>query len=97
MLQPRRASADAHGQVLILLPFRNAALGVVLRLAALAQAETRTDSLQHKDRFVREFGDEDDTLQVRPRHEGCALTCSQSLRHHIDFDQVVHSRVFAVI
>ena len=46
-------------QVLILLPFRNAALGVVLRLAALAQAETRTDSVQHKERFVREFGDED--------------------------------------
>jgi hypothetical protein len=52
-------------QVLILLPFRNAALGVVLRLAALAQAETRTDSVQHKDRFLREFGDEDDEPQVR--------------------------------
>ena len=28
-------------------------------LAALAQAETRTDSVQHKERFIREFGDED--------------------------------------
>lgn len=55
-------------QVLILLPFRNAALGVVLRLAALAQAETRTDSVQHKERFVREFGDEDGASpQVRPQ------------------------------
>ena len=51
--------ANVYAQVLILLPFRNAALGVVLRLAALAQAETRTDSVQHKERFLREFGDED--------------------------------------
>lgn len=51
-------------QVLILLPFRNAALAVVQRLAALAQAETRSDSVQHKERFLREFGDEDKESQV---------------------------------
>lgn len=63
---PHSYAGDARAQVLILLPFRNAALRVVLRLAALAQAETRTDSVQHKDRFVCEFGDEDAAPQVRP-------------------------------
>lgn len=50
--------------MLFLLPFRNAALAVVQRLAALAQAETRTDSVQHKERFLREYGDEDGEAQV---------------------------------
>ena len=43
-------------QVLILLPMRNAALRVVSRLVQLAQKENRSDSVLHKQRFLREFG-----------------------------------------
>eukprot|EP00884_Botryococcus_braunii_P006841 jgi/Botrbrau1/16158/Bobra.0309s0007.1 len=42
-------------RVLILLPTRNLALRVVLRLCELAQRETRADSIQQKDRLLREF------------------------------------------
>lgn len=47
-------------QVLILAPFRSRALAIVRRLWSLAQAETRSDSIQHKDRFLDEFGANDD-------------------------------------
>lgn len=53
-------------QVLILAPFRNAAAAIVRRLWALAQAETRSDSVQHKDRFLDEFAD-DEPAQVCSR------------------------------
>ena len=43
-------------QVLILLPLRSAALRCVTRLCQLAQRETRADSIQHKPRFLEEFG-----------------------------------------
>jgi hypothetical protein len=43
-------------QVLILLPTRNLALRLVLRLCQLAQKENRSDSIQNKQRFIREFG-----------------------------------------
>jgi hypothetical protein len=46
-------------QVLILLPLRSTALRVVSRLLELAQKETRTDSIQNKQRFLEEFGDAD--------------------------------------
>lgn len=42
-------------QILILLPSRNLALRAVLRLCQLAQRETRADSVQNKDRLLREF------------------------------------------
>lgn len=40
----------------MLQPMRNLALKAVLRLCQLAQAETRTDSLQGKQRLLEEFG-----------------------------------------
>ena len=43
-------------QVLLLLPLRSTALRWVSRLPRLAQAETRADSIQHKQRFLDEFG-----------------------------------------
>lgn len=46
-------------QVLLLLPLRNLALKAILRLCDLAQAETRTDSIQNKQRLLEEFGDPD--------------------------------------
>ena len=52
-------------QVLILAPFRNRAAAIVQRLWQLVQAETRSDSVQHKDRFLDEFGgDNEDEQQV---------------------------------
>ena len=47
-------------QVLILLPLRSAALRWVTRLCQLAQRETRADSVQHKQRFLEEFGADDE-------------------------------------
>ena len=46
-------------QVLLLLPLRSTALRWVSRLLRLAQAETRADSIQHKQRFLDEFGEPD--------------------------------------
>ena len=54
-------------QVLILLPMRNAALRVVSCLVQLAQKENRSDSVLHKQRFLREFG---------PQVRGCC--CNQA-------------------
>ncbi len=48
--------AQWRRQVLILAPFRSSAAAVVRRLWALAQAETRTDSVQHRERFLDDFG-----------------------------------------
>lgn len=50
-------------QVLLLLPQRNLALRVVSRLLALAVRETRTDTIQHKQRFLEEFGEEGEQAQ----------------------------------
>lgn len=47
-------------QVLILLPLRSTALRVVSRLLELAQKETRTDSIQNKQRFLEDFGADED-------------------------------------
>ncbi len=58
-------------QVLILLPLRSMACRVVLRLAALMQKETRSDSIQNKARFLREFGadadEEPEQAKGRPK------------------------------
>ena len=47
-------------QVLILLPMRNQALKVISRLLSLAIKETRSDSVQKKSRFLKEFEDQDE-------------------------------------
>jgi len=44
-------------KVLILLPQRNLAFKLVVRLVALAMKETRADSVQGKERFVEQFTD----------------------------------------
>ena len=44
--------------MLLLLPQRNLALRVVSRLVALAVKETRSDTIQNKQRFLEEFGDD---------------------------------------
>ena len=46
----------SSAQVLLLLPLRSMALRAALRLAALAQRETRADSIQGKQRLAEEFG-----------------------------------------
>lgn len=43
--------------MLLLLPQRNLALRAVRRLCALAVRETRTDTIQNKQRLEEEFGD----------------------------------------
>ena len=53
--------------MLILLPMRNMAEQVVLRLACLAQKETRTDSIQNKPRFLREFAADLDDVDVQQK------------------------------
>ncbi|KAK9841329.1 hypothetical protein WJX74_004003 [Apatococcus lobatus] len=70
---PPRDQGFVRPKVLILLPLRSMAERVVLRLATLAQKETRTDSIQNKPRFLREFAfdadaDADDLQQKgRPK------------------------------
>jgi len=44
-------------KVLILVPQRNLAFKLVVRLVALAMKETRADSVQGKERFVEQFTD----------------------------------------
>ncbi|PRW59313.1 U3 small nucleolar RNA-associated 25 [Chlorella sorokiniana] len=56
-----------RAKVLVLLPTRNLALRLVTRLLALAVKETRTDTIQNKQRFLEEFGDADDELTERER------------------------------
>ena len=51
-----RGAPCRRRQVLILAPFRSSASAIVRRLWALAQAETRTDSVQHRERFLDDFG-----------------------------------------
>lgn len=43
---------------------RNAAFKLVRRLVALAQRETRADSVQGKERFVEHFADEEDPEEL---------------------------------
>ena len=58
-------------QVLILLPLRSAALRWVTRLCQLAQRETRADSIQHKQRFLEEYGaDDEDEEQLDEKANG---------------------------
>ncbi|KAL4425892.1 hypothetical protein ABPG75_009908 [Micractinium tetrahymenae] len=56
-----------RAKVLLLLPQRNLALRCVSRLLALAVRETRTDTIQNKQRFLEEFGDQGDELTERER------------------------------
>ncbi|KAL4445727.1 hypothetical protein ABPG77_008926 [Micractinium sp. CCAP 211/92] len=56
-----------RAKVLLLLPQRNLALRCVSRLLALAVRETRTDTIQNKQRFLEEFGDQGEELTERER------------------------------
>jgi U3 small nucleolar RNA-associated protein 25 len=47
-------------KVLFLLPMRSMACKVVLRLLTLALRETRTDTIQRKEKFLEEFDEDDD-------------------------------------
>lgn len=49
-------------KVLILLPLRNQAFKIIQRLLLLAVHETRTDSIQNKERFVLEYGPSSDDI-----------------------------------
>ena len=53
-------------QVLLLLPLRSLALRAAARLAALAQSETRADSIQGKQRLFEEFGAPSDDEDEAP-------------------------------
>ena len=55
-----RDQGFVRAKVLLLLPMRNMAFKVVRRLVALAQKETRVDSVQGKEKFVEQFAGEDD-------------------------------------
>lgn len=55
-----RDQGFARPKVLFLTPMRNSAYHLVMRLLALALRETRTDSIQRKERFQDEFGPDDD-------------------------------------
>jgi len=57
---PPRDQGFARPKALILLPTRAAARVAVLRLAALLQAENRSDSIAGKDRFRDDFGDDEE-------------------------------------
>ena len=58
--------------MLLLLPQRNLALRVVSRLVALAVKETRSDTIQNKQRFLEEFGD-DTGAGCGVRSAGCGV------------------------
>ncbi|KAK9793740.1 hypothetical protein WJX73_006953 [Symbiochloris irregularis] len=58
---PEEAPRDqgfTRPKVLILQPTRNLAQATVLRMCQLAVQETRKDSIQHKQRFMDEFGEQ---------------------------------------
>ncbi|KAK9820865.1 hypothetical protein WJX81_006561 [Elliptochloris bilobata] len=57
-------------KVLLLLPLRSLALRATTRLAALAQRETRADSIQGKQRLVEEFGAPSDEESGAPGARG---------------------------
>lgn len=72
--EPRpRDQGFARTKALLLLPMRNVAALVVLRLASLAQRETRADSIQHKQRFVEEYGTHDEEAEDGDSPEARAL------------------------
>lgn len=60
----------SSAQVLLLLPLRSMALRAALRLAALAQRETRADSIQGKQRLAEEFGGDEGEPGVGQRGRG---------------------------
>ena len=62
----------SSAQVLLLLPLRSMALRAALRLAALAQRETRADSIQGKQRLAEEFGGDEGEPEAGQRGRGCA-------------------------
>ena len=64
----------ASAQVLLLLPLRSMALRAALRLAALAQRETRADSIQGKQRLAEEFGGDEGGPGDGQRGRGGAAT-----------------------
>lgn len=78
-------------KVLILLPMRSMAHKVVCRLTELAINETRTDSIQNKDRFNEEFGPDEEgggpALSKRAKAGKAAKPADfQTLFHHGNLD-----------
>ncbi|WIA34691.1 hypothetical protein OEZ86_013004 [Tetradesmus obliquus] len=66
-------------KALILLPMRNMAYDLVRRLAALAQKETRADSVQGKEKFLEQFvGEDDDDSQQQQEHDAAAAAGAKS-------------------
>ena len=63
-VQPCYANLPNDVQVLILAPLRSMALQIVTRLLKLTQRETRADSVQNKARFLEEFGEPEDDVDV---------------------------------
>lgn len=59
-LESPRDQGFTRAKALILAPTRARAHAIVRRLWSLAQAETRSDCIQHKERFLDEFGADDD-------------------------------------
>ncbi|CAG9462688.1 unnamed protein product [Pedinophyceae sp. YPF-701] len=58
-------------RVLLLVPFRSIALRVVLRLASVLQRETRADSIQGREKLIREFAlQSGDAAEPSRRDEG---------------------------
>ena len=86
-LAPQQMGRVWEVQVLMLLPMRNLALKAVLRLCQLAQAETRHDSVQNKQRLMEEFGvDPDATPAADSRTKRKAPPASAKAAHSALFD-----------
>jgi len=73
--------------VLILLPMRNMALKVILRLLQFTQKETRADSIQGKQRFLEDFGPGEDASDEEELTErGKRVKQQQPAEHQALFD-----------
>ncbi|KAL0037821.1 hypothetical protein WJX79_000518 [Trebouxia sp. C0005] len=74
-------------KVLILLPMRNMALKVILRLLQFTQKETRADSIQGKQRFLEDFGPGEDASDEEELTErGKRVKQQQPADHQALFD-----------
>lgn len=74
-------------QVLILLPMRNMAHTLILRLLQLTQKETRADSILGKQRFMEEFGpDEEDFDEEGMTDRGKKVKAQMPLEHQRLFE-----------
>ena len=74
-------------QVLILLPMRNMAHSLVLRLLQLTQKETRADSILGKQRFMEEFGpSEEDSDGEGMTERGKTVKAQMPLEHQRLFE-----------